>query len=55
MFSLDGTTSGRPAYSLPFDTRFGAGRGEALWLTEDDFDRRAWGLSVHVLFHQTDK
>jgi len=41
MFSLDGPTSGRPAYSLPFDTRFGAGagRGEALWLTENDFHR----------------
>ncbi len=40
MFSLDGTTSGRPAYSLPFDALgAGAGRREALWLTEDDFHR----------------
>ena len=34
----------------------GAGRGEALWLTEDDFHRPGpGGLSVHVLFHQREK
>ena len=32
----------------------GAGRGEALWLTEDDFHRPGPGASVHVLFHQRD-
>ena len=34
----------------------GAGRGEALWLTEDDFHRPGpGGLPVHVLFHQREK